>query len=108
MERNLGKTENTNQVTRLFDILYARYGDLNWWPAKTPYEVIVGAVLTQNTAWHNVEKAILNFGGNLSPETVLNAGLDELAETIRPSGFFSQKATYLKAATEWYLTTSMR
>ena len=54
-------------LTAIYDALLARYGNLNWWPAKTPYEVIVGAVLTQNTAWANVEKAISNFDGDLSP-----------------------------------------
>ena len=82
--------------------MLAHYGDLNWWPAKTPYEVIIGAVLTQNTAWTNVEKAIANFGGNLTPEMVTNAKLAELAEIIRPAGFFNQKATYLKAITAWF------
>jgi endonuclease-3 related protein len=85
-----------------YDALLAHYGDLHWWPADSPYEVIVGAVLTQNTAWGNVEKAIANFGGSLSPETVINSDIPELAEIIRPAGFFNQKAGYLKAVTAWY------
>ncbi|MCL2457066.1 MAG: hypothetical protein FWD19_05915 [Defluviitaleaceae bacterium] len=52
--------KNAAQIA--FETLHAFYGDLNWWPAKTPYEIIVGAILTQNTAWHNVEKALANFG----------------------------------------------
>jgi len=91
-----------DQLLSIYETLLARYGDLHWWPAKTPYEVIVGAVLTQNTAWGNVEKAIANFGENLSPETVANADLTELTEIIRPVGFFNQKAEYLKAVTAWY------
>jgi len=91
-----------NPVALLYDALLAQYGELGWWPAKTPYEVIVGAVLTQNTAWHNVEKAIRNFGGDFSAETVIDTGHAELAEIIRPSGFFNQKALYLKAVTAWY------
>jgi endonuclease-3 related protein len=63
---------------------------------------MVGAVLTQNTAWGNVEKAITNFDGKLSPEAVLSADIADLTETIRPAGFFNQKAAYLKAMTEWY------
>ena len=86
----------------IYETLLAHYGDLHWWPAKTPYEVMVGAVLTQNTAWGNVEKAIANFGGNPSPEAVLNAGLSKLADIIRPAGFFNQKAAYLKAVTGWF------
>lgn len=91
-----------NILLEIYDTLHARYGDLHWWPAKTPYEVIVGAVLTQNTAWSNVEKAIANFGDELTPERVAAAGAEELTELIRPSGFFNQKADYLKAVTAWF------
>jgi len=91
-----------DKLVPLYETLLTHYGELHWWPAKTPYEVMVGAVLTQNTAWVNVEKAIANFGKALSPETVANAGLAELAEIIRPAGFYNQKAEYLKAATVWY------
>jgi endonuclease-3 related protein len=63
---------------------------------------MVGAVLTQNTAWSNVEKAIAGFGDNLSPEAVVDSDLTELTEIIRPAGFFNQKAGYLKAVTAWY------
>jgi endonuclease-3 related protein len=90
------------KLLSIYEKLLACYGDLHWWPAKTPYEVMVGAVLTQNTAWSNVEKAIANFGDDISPETVANIGLAELTEIIRPAGFFNQKAAYLKAVTAWY------
>jgi len=86
----------------IYETLLARYGDLHWWPAKTTYEMMVGAVLTQNTAWGNVEKAIANFGDRLTPEAVAGADIAELADTIRPAGFFNQKAAYLKALTAWY------
>ena len=59
-------------------------------------------MLTQNTAWANVEKAIANFGETLSPETVANADHQELTELIRPAGFFNQKAGYLKEVTAWF------
>jgi len=91
------------KIIEIYESLLAHYGDLNWWPAKTPYEVMVGAVLTQNTAWSNVEKAIANFGDNLTPEFVLNANITELAEIIRPAGFFNQKTIYLKSVTEWFM-----
>lgn len=91
-----------NKILQLFETLNAHYGDLNWWPAKTPYEVIVGAILTQNTAWINVEKAIANFGDNLSPKLIASMNLADLTEIIRPAGFFNQKAVYLKAVTEWF------
>lgn len=90
------------QIPLLYETLLAHYGNLHWWPAKTPYEIIVGAVLTQNTAWNNVEKAIANFGDRLLPEFILKVSLDELSEIIRPAGFLNQKAVYLKTVTEWY------
>jgi len=89
-------------IKQIYDTLFAHYGDLQWWPGQTPYEIIVGAVLTQNTAWSNVEKAIINFGDRLLPEFVERATISELIEIIRPAGFFNQKAVYLKAATAWF------
>ncbi|MDR0222040.1 MAG: endonuclease [Oscillospiraceae bacterium] len=91
-----------NKPIKIYETLLARYGDLHWWPAKTPYEVVVGAVLTQNTAWSNVEKAIANFGGGLIPEAVAAMDIGALADIIRPAGFFNQKAAYLKTATAWF------
>lgn len=88
----------------IYQTLCAHYGDLCWWPAKTSFEVIVGAVLTQNTAWTNVEKAIRRFDGNLSPERILGLPVAELQEIIRPAGFFRQKSQYLKAVTEWFMS----
>src|SRR5215469_13982360 len=89
-------------VSEIYETFYSHYGDLHWWPAKTPFEVIVGAVLTQNTAWSNVEKAITNFNGCLSPETIEKTDVSELAGIIRPAGFFNQKAVYLKTVTRWF------
>jgi endonuclease-3 related protein len=86
----------------LYETLRAHYGDLRWWPAKTPYEVIVGAVLTQNTAWSNVEKVIAGFGDHLTPQAVAAMDLAALAEAIRSAGFFNQKSLYLKAVTAWF------
>jgi endonuclease-3 related protein len=86
----------------IYDALFARYGNLRWWPASTPYEVIVGAVLTQNTAWGNVEKAIANFASDLSPERVMSLDANTLIQIIRPAGFFNQKAVYLKEITAWF------
>ncbi|MDR3121987.1 MAG: endonuclease [Clostridiales bacterium] len=89
-------------LTGIYEKLLADYGAPRWWPANTPYEVIVGAILTQNTAWGNVEKAIANFGGGLTPERVLRLSPDELSEIIRPAGFYTQKSAYLHAATRWF------
>ena len=90
-----------DKILSIYQTLYERYGDPHWWPAKTPYEVMVGAVLTQNTAWSNVERAIANFK-DLSLEFVQNTDIAKLAEIIRPAGFFNQKAVYLKAVTAWF------
>jgi endonuclease-3 related protein len=62
---------------------------------------MVGAVLTQNTVWSNVEKAIANFGDNLAPKTLAGMDTEKLTEIIRPAGFFNQKAGYLKSVTAW-------
>ena len=90
------------KISRIYELLNDRYGNLGWWPGDSPYEIMVGAVLTQNTNWNNIEKAIANFKGKLSPEFVENISYDELIDIIRPAGFFNQKAGYLKAVTEWF------
>lgn len=97
----LTKTAEMN-LKSIFEKLYKTYGPQHWWPAETPFEMMTGAILTQNTAWTNVEKAILNFGGRLSPEFVLSADTSALAQIIRPSGFFNQKAQRLKKLAEWF------
>lgn len=93
-----------NKLQKIYNTLYSHYGNLNWWPADTPFEVIVGTILTQNTAWSNVEKAIERFEGDLTPERVMSLSMEELQEIIRPAGFFRQKAQYLKAITEWFIS----
>jgi len=72
---------------------------MNWWPARTPFEVIVGAILTQNTAWSNVERAIEKLRSNrlLTPGAIERVPPAQLARLIRPSGYFRQKAKKLKA-----------
>lgn len=79
---------------RLFDV----FGPQNWWPGDTPFEVIVGAILTQNTNWKNVEKAVMNLkrGGLLSPKKLHDVHLAKLAGLIRPAGYFRIKAKRLK------------
>lgn len=89
-------------LKEIFEKLYKAYGPQHWWPAETPFEMMTGVILTQNTTWSNVEKAILNFGGRLSPEFVLGADNADLAEIIRPSGYYNQKAKRLKYLAEWF------
>lgn len=79
--------------------LYERFGPQNWWPAKTKFEVIVGAILTQSTSWRNVEIAISNLkdADVLSLDSLLRIDINRLAELIRPSGYYNMKARKLKA-----------
>ena len=87
-----------NRLSDIFDRLAAHYGPLHWWPAETPFEVVVGAILTQNTNWRNVERAIahLRAAGALTPERLLGLPRAELEKLIRPAGFFRQKAERLQ------------
>lgn len=82
----------------MYEALRAVFGHRNWWPGKTPFEVCVGAVLTQNTAWKNVAKAVGNLAGRgaLEPFILYRLPLDELAELIRPSGYYNVKARRLR------------
>jgi len=72
----------------------AHYGPTRWWPGDSPFEIAIGAILTQNTAWTNVEKAIINLkrADLLSPRAMLAIDLPTLEEALRPSGYFRQKA----------------
>ena len=96
-----------NPIRQLFDILFDYYGPQRWWPCQTGarWEIITGAILTQNTAWTNVEKAIGNLlaADVMSPERVLATPDTELQELIRPAGFFTQKSAYLKAMAAFML-----
>ena len=97
----------------LYEILLKEVGNLNWWPmdkgyhekngSDPRYEIIVGAILTQNTAWSNVEKAITNLKSQnkLDINNISNIKIERLQELIRPSGFFKQKAKRLKDFTEY-------
>jgi endonuclease-3 related protein len=88
-----------------FRALYDAYGPQHWWPADGPFEVMVGAVLTQNTAWSNVERALerLTARAPISPEALLRLPPAELAELIRPVGYFNVKARRLQAFCAAYL-----
>ncbi len=85
-------------LDRLYALLFERYGPQHWWPAETPMEMMVGAILTQNTAWRNVERAIaaLRAAGLLDAGRLAAAEPRVLQEAIRPSGYFRQKAERLR------------
>lgn len=87
-------------IRKFYDILLQHYGPQNWWPCQTGtrWEIIAGAILTQNTAWTNVEKAITNLiaANIMSPDQICDTPDAVLQEFIRPAGFFTQKCAYLK------------
>ncbi len=89
-------------LQEVFQRLLAAYGPQRWWPGETPFEVIVGAILTQSTAWTNVEKAIANLksADALDPRAIQRIPPTELARLIRPSGYYNAKARKLKAFVE--------
>jgi endonuclease-3 related protein len=86
------------KLMAVYRALFKAYGAQHWWPAETPFEVMVGAVLTQNTAWSNVEKAVANLkqGRLLTPAGLDRAPESRLAALIRPSGYYNVKAKRLK------------
>jgi len=83
--------------------LIAHYGPQHWWPAQEPFEVMVGAILTQSAAWRNVEKAIANLkiARALSPEALRCLSLSEVAALIYPCGYYNAKALKLKSLASW-------
>ena len=98
--------DNQEVKQALLDIyhrLMAGYGPQYWWPASEPFEVIVGAILTQSAAWGNVEKAIANLkaAGALSPKALRRLPTSELAKLIYPSGYYNAKALKLKSFAHW-------
>lgn len=88
-----------------YERLFSAYGPQSWWPAESPFEVIIGAVLTQNTSWNNVEKAIANLRSNdlLDPLALYRIPVAELEELIRPAGYFRLKAQRLHNLLQWLI-----
>ena len=86
------------KLVKLYDALYKSFGPQHWWPARTKFEIIIGAILTQNTAWLNAEKAIKNLarGGLLNPASIKYIKKKRLANLIKPSGYYNIKAGRLK------------
>lgn len=88
----------TSRLDDVFERLLGHFGPRHWWPAETPFEVVVGAILTQNTAWRNVEYALDNLrrAGALAPAPLLALAPEELQTLLRPAGFFRQKSARLQ------------
>lgn len=108
LKNELIELEKTNNT---FAKLTNYYGDIHrsswsgnnsWWPANSAFEMMAGAILTQNTNWQNVEKALANLGENTNPQFIQGTPNQKLAELIRPSGYHNQKAKKLKALCAWF------
>jgi endonuclease-3 related protein len=91
------------EIRKYYRVLFRTWGPQHWWPAQSRFEVILGAFLTQNTAWTNVEKALANLRAAhlLSAEGIRRVPLSKLERLIRPSGYFRQKAKRLKLFVEF-------
>jgi endonuclease-3 related protein len=107
--RHLGEGDDPatsgEQLRQVYRILLDVYGPPHWWPAETPFEVMVGAVLTQNTAWINVERALARLRARvpLAAEPILALDPADLADAIRPAGYFNVKARRLRAFCEAFV-----
>jgi endonuclease-3 related protein len=88
----------------IYDLLLRELGSKHWWPADTPFEVVIGAVLTQQTRWENVERAINNLKdhGLIEADSLSKVKTEELEELIRCTGFYRQKALRLKNISKFF------
>lgn len=93
----------SEKLMEIYQLLYDHYGEQGWWPGDGRFEIIVGAILTQNTNWGNVEKAIANLkrADRLTAEQLYNMDAEELGELIRPAGYYNIKAKRLKNFLSW-------
>ncbi len=96
-------TMTGEKLTEIYNLLFKRFGPQHWWPGETRFEVITGAILTQNTNWTNVEKAIANLKSAdlLIPEKLHHLDVSQLAALIRPAGYYNIKAKRLKNLINW-------
>jgi endonuclease-3 related protein len=100
MTAHLNKeSKRTVQLRRAYELMRGRFGHQYWWPGETTFEVCVGAILTQNTAWTNVERAIVNLktARVLEPKKLFALPESKLAKLIRPAGYFNVKARRLRS-----------
>ena len=86
-------------LRRAYRLMLARFGHQNWWPGETPFEVCIGAILTQNTSWTNVERALVNLktAGLLDASKMIGLRETRLAQLIRPAGYFNVKARRVRS-----------
>jgi endonuclease III related protein len=92
-----------SRIERVYRLLLDAFGPQHWWPARTSFEMIVGAMLTQNTSWKNVERAIENLreADVLEPHALYGVPVEELEELLRPAGYFRVKARRLRSLLEF-------
>jgi len=92
-----------DQLRKFYEAMYRALGPQHWWPGETPTEIVIGAILTQNTAWANVEKAItsLRRAGCIDWTRLCEIDTADLARLIRPAGYFNVKARRLKSFVSW-------
>lgn len=100
-------------MEHIYDLLHKAYGPQRWWPvvsSNPQFEIMLGAILTQNTAWANVEKAIaaLDCSHMIDEKKLANTRLNTIAELIRPTGYYNQKAKRLRIFARWYLENKAR
>src|SRR5512136_914712 len=90
-------------LLEIYDRLISQYGPQHWWPGDSPFEVIIGAILTQSAAWTNVEKAINNLreAKALSPAALRRLPRAEITRLIHPCGYYNAKALKLKSFADW-------
>lgn len=100
---NDSSEEATSALQAIYNRLHIYHGPQYWWPGDSPFEVIAGAILTQNTSWANVELAIASLRGHdtLSPRGILAISEDDLAALIRPAGYYNTKARKLKVFVDY-------
>jgi len=95
----------SKSLLEIYRVLLSHFGPRNWWPGETEFEIMIGAILTQSTNWKNVEAAIRNLKARklLDPGKMAKLDLDELADLIKPSGYYHQKAIKLKNFLNFFL-----
>ncbi|MCD6329043.1 MAG: endonuclease III domain-containing protein [Candidatus Cloacimonetes bacterium] len=100
----------TQELVEIYDLLFDRYGPQHWWPGETRDEIIIGAILTQNTNWKNVEKAIenLKIKNLLTLVNITKTDMPEITQCIRPSGYYNQKALRLQEIAQYFMGSDVQ
>jgi len=98
-------SQTNEKLMEIYNLLYEAFGPQHWWPGETQIEIAVGAILTQNTSWSNVKKAIINLQNAdcLSAEKLYELPNERLAELIKPAGYYNIKTKRLKNFINWYM-----